>query len=58
MTVTCSTVDAGEFTFPAATQTEMGNEFTSIVSSISRDAFVVQQYDDAAILVTTSSKAR
>ena len=58
MTVTCSAVDDGEFTFPAATQNEMGNEFTSIASSISRDAFVVRQYDDATILVTTSSKAR
>jgi hypothetical protein len=58
VSVICTTADDGDFTFPAATQNEMGAEFSSIAASISRDAIVIEQYGNAALAVTTSSKAR
>lgn len=53
--VDCEVRDDGQFTFPAATQAEMGADFSSIFTDIERVAFSIQQQGNAALLLSTNS---
>lgn len=55
--VSCRVVDDGNFTFPAAIQAQLGDDFTSIFASVSRIATSVQQNGDAILLFNVASEA-
>lgn len=56
-TLSCTAMDDGSFTIPAAVQTQMGAGFSALVGAISRTAFNAQQQGNALLLVSNSSVA-
>lgn len=53
--IDCEVADDGQFSFPAATQAEVGAGFTSSFYDIERIAFSLTQQGNAVLLVSSSS---
>ncbi len=54
-TVDCTVTDDGGFSFPAATQTELGASFSGTRATISRSVSTFQQQGNAVLVVTRDS---
>ena len=57
LAVDCVVLDDGEFSFPAATQSEMGDAFIGLGVSIWRDNSVVYQQGNGLLILNSSSQA-
>jgi hypothetical protein len=56
VTVECLVRDNGVFAFPAATRTELGEDFFAFSADISREATAIFQRENALLILTASSE--
>ena len=53
--VVCTVTDDGSFSFPSATQVELGDEFSSVTYGVTRDVFSVVEQGSAILIVNGSA---